>query len=232
MPTCAPDSWVESERSACWSPRAPLSPAAAACATLLRSTVTNENSAATNTPQAAIRSSAASSSSQAVIGALLRDQPAGRAGDFGSRPWAGGRVLTVWGRSSRHSTGSNIARRRPAGPTLSPTPRHRERLGSLHDDVHAGALPRAEAAAGRRPAPRRPVLVAPPPDPRAPGRRRRRGAAVVRRPAGPRRCRRRPGRRAPLVVAVALAQRHGHLAPPARRCRGRLGGHGGLPALG
>src|SRR3954447_22292895 len=98
IPTWAPESWVESDRSACWTPRAPVSPAAAAWSTLRRSTVTNENSAATKTPHARISSSAASSSSHAVMGALpLHDELAGlgadhgggRAGDFESRPWLG-----------------------------------------------------------------------------------------------------------------------------------------------
>ncbi len=54
MPTCAPDSWVDRERRARCTPIAPASPSAAAWSTLLRSTVTKANSAATKTPQAAM----------------------------------------------------------------------------------------------------------------------------------------------------------------------------------
>ena len=63
MPTWAPESWVDSERSASWTPRAPSSPSAAARSTLGRSTVTKENSAATKSPQAATRANETSSSS-------------------------------------------------------------------------------------------------------------------------------------------------------------------------
>ena len=51
MPTWAPESWVDSERSACCTPRAPASPSAGGLLDRDRSTVTKENSAATNTPQ-------------------------------------------------------------------------------------------------------------------------------------------------------------------------------------
>ena len=64
MPTWAPESWVDSERSACCTPRAPSSPSAAARSTLGRSTVTKENSAATNRPQAATRASETSSNNE------------------------------------------------------------------------------------------------------------------------------------------------------------------------
>ena len=67
MPTCAPESWVESVRNAARIPLAPVSPSAASCSTLDRSTVTNENSAATNTPQAAISSSETASRIHSVI---------------------------------------------------------------------------------------------------------------------------------------------------------------------
>ncbi len=56
MPTCAPDSWVDKPRSAFWTPCAATSPAAAARSTWPRSTVTNANSAATNSPQERISS--------------------------------------------------------------------------------------------------------------------------------------------------------------------------------
>ena len=66
MPTWAPDSWVDSERSARWMPAAEASPSAAARATLVRSTVTKENSAATKRPAATTSSSETPSRIQAV----------------------------------------------------------------------------------------------------------------------------------------------------------------------
>jgi hypothetical protein len=68
IPTCAPESCVESVRRAARTPLAPESPWAAACSTRDRSTVTNENSAATNTPHRAISRSETASRIQAVIG--------------------------------------------------------------------------------------------------------------------------------------------------------------------
>ena len=55
MPSWAPESWVDSDRSAASVPPAPGSPASAACSIADRSTVTKANSAATNAPHAAIR---------------------------------------------------------------------------------------------------------------------------------------------------------------------------------
>jgi hypothetical protein len=49
MPTWAPESWVDRERSAFWMPLGALSPSAASRSTWPRSTVTKENSAATKT---------------------------------------------------------------------------------------------------------------------------------------------------------------------------------------
>jgi hypothetical protein len=67
MPSWAPLSWVESERSAFSVPAAPLSPAAAPRSTVARSTVTKENSAATKTPHANIRETDRRSSSHSVM---------------------------------------------------------------------------------------------------------------------------------------------------------------------
>ncbi len=79
MPTCAPESCVDSDRNAISTPWAPVSPSAASWSTLERSTVTNENSAATKTPQAAISSSDTASRIHAVIGRPgPADGPAGR----------------------------------------------------------------------------------------------------------------------------------------------------------
>ena len=78
MPTWAPESWVDSERRARWTPAAGASPAAAARATLLRSTVTNENSAATKTPAATTRSTETPRRIQAV--------------STGRHPWGRGRM--------------------------------------------------------------------------------------------------------------------------------------------
>src|SRR6478735_640787 len=95
MPTWAPDSWVDRDRSAFCRRWARASPAAAARSTWLRSTVTKENSAATKMPQATIIRSAVASRSHVVMIALPgHDDGAGRAGDFESRPWLGRRVLT------------------------------------------------------------------------------------------------------------------------------------------
>ena len=55
MPTCAPDSWVDSDRSPIISDFAPLSPSAACLATVARSTVTRLNSAETYRAVPAIR---------------------------------------------------------------------------------------------------------------------------------------------------------------------------------
>ena len=66
MPTWAPDSCVESDRRALCTPCAAWSPASAARSTWARSTVTNANSAATKTPQAAINSSARARRSRSV----------------------------------------------------------------------------------------------------------------------------------------------------------------------
>ena len=66
MPTCAPDSWVDSDLSALSTPTADASPVFGRRATLDRSTVTNENSAATKNPAAATRRSEAARSSHAV----------------------------------------------------------------------------------------------------------------------------------------------------------------------
>ena len=55
MPTCAPDSWVDSDRSPIISDFAPLSPSAACLATVARSTVTRLNSAETYSAVPAIR---------------------------------------------------------------------------------------------------------------------------------------------------------------------------------
>ena len=71
MPTCAPESWVDSDRSAFWTPAACASPASAARSTAPRSTVTNANSAATNTPQARISSRLARRSRVAVTAQTL-----------------------------------------------------------------------------------------------------------------------------------------------------------------
>ena len=68
MPTWAPESWVDSDRSAASTPLAPASPSAASCSTRDRSTVTNANSAATKTPQAAMSTSETASRIHAVIG--------------------------------------------------------------------------------------------------------------------------------------------------------------------
>ncbi len=68
MPTWAPESCVERLRSAASTPFAPVSPSAAACSTRDRSTVTNANSAATNTPQRTISTSETASRIHAVIG--------------------------------------------------------------------------------------------------------------------------------------------------------------------
>ena len=85
MPTWAPESCVDSERSASWTPRAPSSPEAAARSTLGRSTVTRENSAATNRPQAATR---ANDTSRSRRGVTTRTRRSVRScGDFDSRPW-------------------------------------------------------------------------------------------------------------------------------------------------
>ena len=85
MPTWAPESWVDSERSASWTPRAPSSPSAAARSTLGRSTVTRENSAATKRPQAATRASETSSRRRGVT---TRTRCSVRScGDFDCRPW-------------------------------------------------------------------------------------------------------------------------------------------------
>ncbi len=67
MPSCAPESWKESCRSARPTFAAFRSPAAAARWTAPRSTVTKANSAATKRPLARMSSTAADSSSQAVI---------------------------------------------------------------------------------------------------------------------------------------------------------------------
>ena len=66
MPTCAPDSCVERVRRALCTPCAAWSPASASRSIWARSTVTNANSAATNTPQAAMSSSARARSSRSV----------------------------------------------------------------------------------------------------------------------------------------------------------------------
>ena len=68
MPTWAPESCVESDRSAASTPMAPESPSAASCSTRDRSTVTNANSAATKTPHATMSTSETASRIQAVIG--------------------------------------------------------------------------------------------------------------------------------------------------------------------
>ena len=68
MPTWAPESCVDSERSAASTPMAPESPSAASCSTRDRSTVTNANSAATKTPHATMSTSETASRIQAVIG--------------------------------------------------------------------------------------------------------------------------------------------------------------------
>ena len=87
MPTWAPESWVESDRRARCTPAAAASPSAAARATLVRSTVTKENSAATKTPAATTSSSETPSRIQAVS---TGDHPRGRQsceeGDCQSRP--------------------------------------------------------------------------------------------------------------------------------------------------
>ncbi len=67
MPSWAPDSWVDRRFRAGTIRRAPRSPSVARRSTSARSTVTRENSAATNRALAAIRSTANPSSSAAVI---------------------------------------------------------------------------------------------------------------------------------------------------------------------
>src|SRR6478735_9046437 len=150
MPTWAPDSWVDRERSAFCRPWAPLSPAWAAWSTWPRSTVTKENSAATNTPQARISSSAAASSNHAVIGALPQTK-AGRAADFESRPWAVRQVLTGWGRFAelyRVTRTGDIPRTHPRPPgcasrLIPATGRPSTREANGHRDYPPGALPMA-----------------------------------------------------------------------------------------
>ena len=118
IPTCAPESWVERERNASWTPSALESPAAAARSTLPRSTVTKANSAATKTPHAAMRRSATPSRIHSVMSAARsRGWPdprvAGRAsgkvrGDFDGRPSRERRLLRALG---------NVARTLPAAPS-------------------------------------------------------------------------------------------------------------------
>ena len=90
MPTWAPDSCVDSERRARSTPAAGASPSSAARATLDRSTVTKENSAATKTPAAMTSRTETPSNNQAV--STLPRPSAERSrvrGDCQSRPWAG-----------------------------------------------------------------------------------------------------------------------------------------------
>ncbi len=77
IPSWAPLSWVESERRAFRVPAAPWSPASASRSTVARSTVTNENSAATKTPQASIRKKESASSNHSVMRLVRqgRDRP-------------------------------------------------------------------------------------------------------------------------------------------------------------
>ena len=95
IPTCAPESWVESVRRASWTPLAPASPAAAARSTLPRSTVTKANSAATKSPQIAIIANATSRSSHGVT---LQPKGARVVVD------APGQGLVLWGRCHRAPT--------------------------------------------------------------------------------------------------------------------------------
>ena len=67
MPTWAPESWVESDRRAVWTPAAPASPSSTARSTRLRSTVTKANSAATKIPHATTSSNEMTSRIVAVI---------------------------------------------------------------------------------------------------------------------------------------------------------------------
>ncbi len=117
MPTWAPESWVESERRARWTPIAPASPSAAAWSTLLLSTVTKANSAATKTPQAAMSSRAVprrihsvSVGSFAVGGAGAATLPAGTLrADFDVDPPGHGAVRRVID-SARTAAGATTAR--------------------------------------------------------------------------------------------------------------------------
>ena len=77
MPSCAPDSSVESFLRPAWSDCARLSPPAAARSTVGRSTVTKANSAATKSAFARMRSSASSRRSHASV---TRGLPHGRGG--------------------------------------------------------------------------------------------------------------------------------------------------------
>ena len=69
MPTWAPESWVESERTAARTDPAPRSPPAAARSTVDRSRATRENSAATNSAVPSVSRTPAPMSNHSVTGA-------------------------------------------------------------------------------------------------------------------------------------------------------------------
>ena len=81
MPSWAPESWVDSDRSPARTPMAPRSPAAARCSTGPRSTVTRLNSAATNSPQATASTTATPRRTHSISGHLRRG------GGGGARGW-------------------------------------------------------------------------------------------------------------------------------------------------
>ncbi len=66
MPSWAPDSWVDSVRRAARTPAEPWSPSATWRSTVARSTVTRENSNATNAAHAAIRPTPTRTSSHSI----------------------------------------------------------------------------------------------------------------------------------------------------------------------
>ncbi len=66
MPSCAPESWKVSDRTAASAPGAPGTPRSTASSSAERSTVVRENSAATNTPQARVSTRATPSSRTSV----------------------------------------------------------------------------------------------------------------------------------------------------------------------
>ena len=204
-------------------------PSAAACSTLARSTVTKENSAATNTPHAAISSSAAS---EQEPGGHRRPPEAavraGRAGDFGSRPSGALGVLTVWGRvrrpayrqvpgpayqATRSADGdTRVAIRRPqvAGPACR-CPRQGVAL------VVPAVVPRARIPGAPAhdqlhpcPLPRRPAAV---PPGTTPGR-----TLLVRRHPRARRAGRLAGRPAGVVRAPARCPAQSRTPRPSTRC--------------
>ena len=136
MPSCAPDSCVDSVRSADRTPRERRSPPAAACSTTARPTVTKENSAATKAPHVATRRRLTRTRSHSVTGHPIVGRRAG--GPPGPRE----------GRPQRRFS--------PGEPTGADPPPDGRARGD-------GALRRPRERSGRRPAPA--ARTRPPPRP-------------------------------------------------------------------